>query len=437
MTARPAWRLAVDGTDITARLDDRLIDLSLTDNRGIEADQLDIELDDADGRLDIPPRGAELTLWLGWEPGGLIDKGRYIVDEISHTGPPDRLTLRASSADLRSGLSTRRERSWHATTLGVIVRAIAADHGLEAAIAEDLAGLAIDHIDQTSESDANLLTRLAGQHDAIATVKAGRLLFVPAGAGVSASGKPLPRITLTRSDGDQHQFGVADRDNCTAVRATYHDTHAGTKGEVIWNQDQEAKAQGEQSAAAAPPPASNTYRLKTTYSTRNKALRAAHKEWMRIKASASRRHRYTSVTAHYKDAAYGTEGDVTYGKADDAQAIRRAKRQEAADAARSSPQVAIDAGPDDIKTLPYDYASETNARRAARAEWRRRQRGLASLSLTLAAGRPDLYPEIRATLRGWKPAIDDTDWIIARMTHRLGGNGLTTDIELEVKATEI
>ena len=35
---------------------ERLMSLSLTDNRGFEADQLTITLDDADGQLRLPPR---------------------------------------------------------------------------------------------------------------------------------------------------------------------------------------------------------------------------------------------------------------------------------------------------------------------------------------------------------------------------------------------
>ncbi|WP_416775914.1 phage tail protein [Xenorhabdus budapestensis] len=44
----------------------RLMSLPLTDNRGFEADQFDIELDDSDGLLALPRRGTTLSLHLGW-----------------------------------------------------------------------------------------------------------------------------------------------------------------------------------------------------------------------------------------------------------------------------------------------------------------------------------------------------------------------------------
>ncbi len=114
--AVPAFRLTVDGNDIAQLISPRLMNLELTDNRGIEADQLSITLSDHDGLLAIPPKGATLRLWLGWaglgwSDTGLVDKGTYTVDETEHSGAPDVLSIRARSADLRTGLKTKRERS--------------------------------------------------------------------------------------------------------------------------------------------------------------------------------------------------------------------------------------------------------------------------------------------------------------------------------------
>ncbi|MEB0038843.1 phage late control D family protein, partial [Pseudomonas sp. RTS2] len=79
----------------------RLVSLELTDNRGIEADQLSITLSDHDGLLVMPSKGALAELWLGWSDTGLVSKGTYIIDEIEHSGAPDILSIRARSADLR------------------------------------------------------------------------------------------------------------------------------------------------------------------------------------------------------------------------------------------------------------------------------------------------------------------------------------------------
>lgn len=89
----------------------------LPDNRGFEADQLDLELDNADGMIVLPRRGV-IHLALGWEGQPLFPKGGFTVNEIEHSGSPDWLTIRARSADFRETLNIRREKSWHQTTVG-------------------------------------------------------------------------------------------------------------------------------------------------------------------------------------------------------------------------------------------------------------------------------------------------------------------------------
>jgi len=325
----PAFRLTVDGLDIAQLISPRLMSLELTDNRGVEADQLSITLSDHDGLLSIPPKGAVLRLWLGWSDTGLVDKGTYTVDETEHSGAPDVLSIRARSADLRKGLKIKRERSWSNTTLGDVLGDIAIGNGLTATIAGALEGLSILQLDQANESDANLISRLAEEFDAVASVKAGCLLCLPAGGGKTASGMDLPHITLTRADGDQHRYLQADRDSYDGVRAYYYD-------------------------------------------------------------------------------------------------VNSAKKQEA-----------IAGGGDNLKDLRHTYSDQQSALRAARAEFRRLQRGSATLSYNLAMGRPDLIPELTYTLQGVKEEIDEIIWYGGNVQHSLSADGgYTVSLELESKLPE-
>ncbi|MGU9822008.1 phage late control D family protein [Pseudomonas sp. LF090] len=325
----PAFRLMVNGNDIAHLISPRLMTLGLTDNRGVEADQLTITLSDHDGLLSIPPKGAVLRLWLGWSDTGLVDKGTYTVDETEHSGAPDVLSIRARSADLRKGLKTKRERSWSNTTLGDVLGDIAIGNGLTATIAGALDGLPILQLDQANESDANLISRLGEEFDAVASVKAGCLLCLPAGGGKTASGMDLPHITLTRADGDQHRYLQADRDSYDGVRAYYYD-------------------------------------------------------------------------------------------------VNSAKKQEA-----------IAGGGENLKDLRHTYSDQQSALRAARAEFRRLQRGSATLSYTLAMGRPDLIPELTYTLQGVKAEIDEIIWYGGNVEHSLTADGgYTVSLDLESKLPE-
>ncbi|PHZ05999.1 phage late control D family protein [Citrobacter freundii] len=301
----PAYMLTLDGADITQNFSDRLIGLTMTDNRGFEADQLDIALDDTDGLVELPPRGASLTLWLGWQGSALVNKGSFTVDEIEHRGAPDTLTIRGRSADFRGSLNSRREQSWHDTTLGVIVETIAQRNKLTASVADALKAIAIPHIDQTQESDAAFLSRLAERNGASVSVKAGKLLFLKAGSAMTARGKPIPQMTVERGDGDRHQFAIADREAYTGVtakwlhtrdpkpqkqkvrlkrkpkeqhlRALQHPKATKTSAKAKKKKEQEAR-EGEYMAGES----DNVLELTTIYATKAQAMRAAQAKWDKI-----------------------------------------------------------------------------------------------------------------------------------------------------------
>ncbi len=83
-----------------------------------------------------------------------------------------------------------------------LVEAIASRNKLEASVAPSLAGIKIPHIDQSQESDAKFLTRLAERNGGEVSVKMGKLLFLKAGQGVTARVKksrrsPSPAATAT------------------------------------------------------------------------------------------------------------------------------------------------------------------------------------------------------------------------------------------------
>ncbi|MFM0302923.1 phage late control D family protein [Paraburkholderia sediminicola] len=265
----PDYHITLDGRDLTSRIAPRLISLSLSESRSDDADTLNLTLNDYDGKLAIPPRGAVLRASIGWTDTGLVDKGAFTVNEVEHSGSPDQLVIQARSASMTKGLGERQEKSWHGLTIGDIVRAIAGKHSLKPAIADALSKIAISHIDQTHESDMSFLTRLAKRYDAVMNVKDSNLLFMPIGHGTSVSGKPLTSIELTRQNGDKHRYHVSERENYAAVRAHYHASgRAKRKSVVVGGEDNH-----------------NTKVLPETYADEATARAAATAEFNRTKRS--------------------------------------------------------------------------------------------------------------------------------------------------------
>jgi len=192
----PAYRVIHDDQDITAVLADRLLSLRVTDEAGITADQFEVTLDNRDNAIAIPATGAVLTVELGYNGQGLTRMGQYTVDEIEVSGLPRSLRLSGKSADMKASLKSWKKRHWYRTTVGAIVAAVAAEHGLKPRCADKFAQIMIDHTEQLYESDLNLLTRLAEQYGAVAKPAGGALLFVARGAGVTANGEPLPTVGI-------------------------------------------------------------------------------------------------------------------------------------------------------------------------------------------------------------------------------------------------
>lgn len=301
MTRTPDFMIRVNSENVTANISPRLISLTMTDNRGFEADQLDIELDDTDGQLAMPVRGAVISLFLGWKGQPLTGKGDFTVDEVEHHGAPDTMTIRARSADFRGTLNSRREVSYHDTTLGAVIRQVAERNKLQPMIAEAFASVPVTHIDQTQETDAAFLTRIATLNGAVAAIKAGRLLFIKPGGGVTAAGKSIPQMTITRQDGDRHSFSIADRGAYTGVTASWlHTKKPKPKKVKVQRKPKERhlralehpEAKKRKAAPAKTPEAKegdylagsedNVFAITTVYATKAAAMRAAQAKWNKL-----------------------------------------------------------------------------------------------------------------------------------------------------------
>ncbi|EME4829861.1 contractile injection system protein, VgrG/Pvc8 family [Acinetobacter baumannii] len=229
----PIFRVEVDGVDISPLMASRLMSLSIKDNRGLVVDSVEIELDDSDGRLNIPPKGAIIQVWLGWSNTGLFDKGKYKVDSTTHRGAPDVLSISAMANDVSEGLKQKRERSWNNHTIQEIFEKVGAEYELKVIVHEKFASKKVKYIAQ-NESDANLITRIADENDAIATIKNGHLILLPRGASQTVSGLALPRVQITRDKGDQHNYtNGTGTDNITGVKAYYYAENKAKKLHVV------------------------------------------------------------------------------------------------------------------------------------------------------------------------------------------------------------
>ena len=221
---KPDFRIVIDGhQDVTDLVRDRFISLSVTDEAGRQSDSVELRLDDRKSAIDLPRKGAKMKVFLGYGGQDYTETGEYTVDEIALAGPPSTVAIRARGADFRAELKAQKTRSWDDVTLGDLVGRIASDHGLKPRVGSALRSVRIPHLDQTEESDLNLLTRLARDHDAVAKPAGGYLLFVPQGGAESATGRPMPVIDVRPEDVSSWEATLADRGEYRSARARWHD----------------------------------------------------------------------------------------------------------------------------------------------------------------------------------------------------------------------
>lgn len=231
----PNFKILADKTDITDLLNGRLLSLSITDEIGLVSDTMMIELDNRDNALAIPPRGAEMEVFLGYDQ--LHTMGKFITDEVEIKSPPETMsiTARASDSAMRDigAFLSPRSSSWETKTIADIVKTIAGRYGLRASVAVDLQSIVVSHLDQTEESDCAFIQRLASDNGASVKIAGGALLFIEPLSGKFPDGTPLPVIDIAGTDITSYRMRIAERGKYSKVIAKYYDFAAAEEKEVF------------------------------------------------------------------------------------------------------------------------------------------------------------------------------------------------------------
>lgn len=154
--ARHAWaQISFDGLDITDDINKDMISLRYTDCEEDEADDLQITLHDRDSKwlnawLDdaliaqlntdaksTKTKGLAIAAKIhcrNWASPGdhlVLDCGKFALDDIGSSGPPARITIKASALSDKNGIrSTERSQSWESYKLSGVGKEIAKRSGL-------------------------------------------------------------------------------------------------------------------------------------------------------------------------------------------------------------------------------------------------------------------------------------------------------------------
>ncbi len=225
---KPSFKVTSNGNDITSIISDRLLSLSIKDEAGIKSDTCSLRLDDRGQNLALPNQGTELEISIGYNSLTLM--GKYKVDEIKVNYPPESVSITGKA--MPGTFKEKKTRSWDDKTIGQIVSQIAGEHGLGNRVASEFSSIKIEHKDQTEESDAHFLTRLAKEHGAVSKPAGNILIFIAQGEGKSASGSSLSAVNINAEECLSYNCTIKERGNYSKVVAKYQDKETGTEKTV-------------------------------------------------------------------------------------------------------------------------------------------------------------------------------------------------------------
>lgn len=222
MNASPRARrvilaVTIDGHDATSVLSPSLLEFSYTDNAGGKADEVRLTLHDRDGKWIGPwkprkgiPVMATLKC-LDWERQGedfSLPCGAFTIDEVEVSGPPDKVTIKAVSANLTGPLrETARTRAWENTSLETVAGQIAEEYGLSLLYTGKAHAFA--RSDQRNESDLAYLNRMASGRGMNCKVHDGRLILMDAQEAENRD----TAVTLSRRGGMYSPRSYSFRDS--------------------------------------------------------------------------------------------------------------------------------------------------------------------------------------------------------------------------------
>lgn len=226
----PEFVIKANGSDITDKINRRLISLRYSDAAGFDSDSLEFTISNgvAGSPINMPETGAQLELSLGYD-SRVQKMGKFIVDEVTCDGWPETMTIRARSAtfDKKNGdgkqLQSQKNRTWKKGKFGKMVQTIAKENGLSGSVSKSLESIDVGNIHQIDESDLHFLIRLARRYDAIIKVADGRLMAVKKSENKTMSGGSL---TLSLSPADKitsYRYVRAKREESGSVRAYWHE----------------------------------------------------------------------------------------------------------------------------------------------------------------------------------------------------------------------
>lgn len=231
-TRRTEIAVTYAGKNISADIAPYMLDMRYTDHGTGKADELQISLQDRDGKWRSPwmpqagdsiEAGIVLHHWTKPDSRQTVGFGSFEVDDLSYSGPPDTFQISATAFPLKSGLKNEaKTKAWEKVSLSQIVSRIAADAGMEAQF--ETFDVDYDRIDQTEQTDIAFLAQLADKEGA--TVKVASKTIVVYDDRKFEQVAPVRTLERGKANIKSYDFSCSLMGAAyTSCEVTYYDTY--------------------------------------------------------------------------------------------------------------------------------------------------------------------------------------------------------------------
>jgi phage protein D len=167
--------------NITVKITPYLSQVTYTDHEEEATDEIQLTLDNTSGVWFedwYPTSGDTLQLYIGYEDRQ-IDTGLFEVDDITLTGPPDQITVKAISAGISKALRTRNNKAFEEQSLKQIALFFCHKHGFTLIDGSNkLSQIWLDRKTQENKTDLAFLSDLAKEYGFMFTVKGLKMVFI-------------------------------------------------------------------------------------------------------------------------------------------------------------------------------------------------------------------------------------------------------------------
>lgn len=223
---KTTFKIKYESKDITRAINPYVLSIDYTDNEHGQSDEIVIQLENSDKLWQgnwYPSKGDVLSLEIGYEGEKLLNCGAFEIDEIEYSAPPDVITLKAVSTNIKKTLRENNSVAYENKTLKQIAQEIADKHDLE--LVGQIQEVKVQRITQNQERDLTFLKNLAEQYGYIFKIADNKLVFYETKKLKNAT----PNVILTKQDLTSISLREKTHEIYKACEISYHNPESKAK----------------------------------------------------------------------------------------------------------------------------------------------------------------------------------------------------------------